>query len=129
MEDSRRTCERVIEEWAAATGMPAWPIEEDMHVDIDGTLVGLVHGGSASPQTLHVYIELGSQDSPGLHRKLLELNMTVDAREAGCYCIHPQSGAIVYRSSMHLDENASGSELPARIAGLIDGARARLHSA
>jgi len=36
---------RVIKEWCAATGMQAWVEHDDMHVEIDNTLIGLIAGG------------------------------------------------------------------------------------
>lgn len=119
---------RVISEWCAATGMAAWRPDEDSHIEIDDTLVGLIPGGSAGPDTLHICIDLGRYDAPDLWPGLLEANVPLEG-EPGCFGLHPLTQAVVYRTWRQLDARTDGARLPQEIASLIDAARRKFDAA
>lgn len=122
-----QTYSRVINEWCEATGMQPWAPDADMHIDIENTTVGLLYDEHASPNALHVYIDLGHMELPDLHRQLLEFNMLLDSPHGGCFALHPHSGSLVYRAAIALSDDTNGAALPQHIAGLIATARAPLH--
>src|SRR5262249_20204021 len=107
--------ERVIKEWCDETGMTPWALGDDMHVDIEGVTVGLIHDGSEVPETLHVYFDLGFMDYPHLHQKLLAANTVQRVEGNGYFGLHPDSGNVVYRVDVMLNDQTSGAELPAAL--------------
>lgn len=119
---------RVIQEWCDATGMQAWPEHDDMHVEIDHTLVGLIHGGDSEPDALHIYIDLGHLELPELYRNLLEQNVQLENPQHGCFAVHPLTNSIVYRTSMQLSAATNGAHLPQELNQLIQLVRARLEN-
>lgn len=119
---------RVIQEWCAATGMQAWGERDDMHVEIDDTLIGLIHGGEDEPDDLHIYIDLGHLELPDLYRNLLEQNVQIESANHGCFAIHPVTNSIVYRTSLHLTADTNGATLPQALNQLIHSARMRLEN-
>ncbi len=121
--------QRLITEWCAATGMPVWPPNEDKHVEIDETLVGLIPGGADEPDALHIYIDLGRYEAPDMYPSLLEANLSPAPGEPGCFCLHPLTGSVVYRTSRKLDHSTDGALLPQQLQALIAGARHRLDAA
>lgn len=120
------TYNRVISEWCEATGMQPWAPDADMHIDIEDTTIGLLYDEDVSPQTLHVYIDLGHLQLPNLHQQLLEFNMALDGPQAGCFALHPGTGSLVYRAPIPLSDETHGATLPQYIADLIAAVRARL---
>jgi hypothetical protein len=117
---------RVIQQWCDATGMSPWSPEDDMHIDIADTTIGLVHDAHASPDFLHVYFDLGQWEFPDIHRCLLQENLVVDRRGNACFGLHPETGSIVYRLSILLTVETDGATLPDVLAETIDVARQRL---
>ena len=122
-----RNYSRVISEWCEATGMKPWATDADMHIEIENTTVGLLYDETASPDALHVFIDLGRLELPDLHRQLLEFNMLLDSPHGGCFALHPQAGSLVYRAAIALSDATDGAALPQHIAELIVAARAPLH--
>jgi hypothetical protein len=120
---------RVIQEWCAATGMQTWAERDDMHVEIDDTLVGLIHGGESEPDDLYIYIDLGHLELPELYRSLLEQNVQIEPANHGCFAIHPVTNSIVYRTSLHLTADTNGASLPQELNQLIHTVRSRLETA
>ena len=120
---------RVIREWCEATGMEAWDEREDMHVEINDTLVGLIPGGENEPDALHIYLDLGHHDLPDLYASLLEANVSIDADDQGCFGLHPLTQSVVYRTKRQLGSDTDGSQLPTALDALIRSARSRLGSA
>lgn len=119
---------RVIQEWCTATGMETWGARDDMHVEIDDTLVGLIHGGENEPDDLHIYIDLGHLELPELHRALLEQNAQIESEDHGCFALHPLTNSIVYRTSLHLTADTNGATLPQELNHLIHTVRTRLET-
>ncbi len=117
---------RVVREWCAVTGIPLWNEDDDKHIEIDGTVCGLIPGGEEEPDVMHVLIDLGSDEDPALYRHLLEQNAPVATADHGCFGLHPITGSVIYRTSFHLDAGTDGTELPAKISELIETARDRL---
>ena len=120
--------ERVIHEWCSATGMPPWGVEEDQHVEIDDTLVGLIPGGADDPDGLHIYIDLGRYDAPEIWPGLLEANVPL-ADDSGCFGLHPLTQSVVYRTRRQLDSHTDGARLPQEIEALIRAARRKFDAA
>ena len=120
---------RVIKEWCSVTGMQTWPEHEDMHVEIGDTLVGLIHGGQEAPDNLHIYIDLGHIELPEIHRTLLEQNILPQLSGSGCFCVHPLTNSIVFRTSLTLSEKTNGASLPQEINQLINFVREHLETA
>jgi len=106
--------------------MAAWDPAEDMNVEVDGTVVGLIHDGDLDPGTLHLYFDLGYLEYPDLHKTLLQENARIEPDAGGYFALHPESGSVVYRAELSLTEQTSGSALPELIASLLAGARQRL---
>lgn len=119
---------RVIREWCEATGMQAWDERDDMHVEINDTLVGLIPGGDADPDTLHIYIDLGRYDAPEILPGLLAANVPLEADDPGCFGLHPLTQSVVYRTSKRLDANTNGARLPSALDALIQSARDKFAS-
>ncbi len=117
---------RVIQEWCVATGMSAWGENEDQHVDIDGTVVGLIPAGEHAPDLLQVFIDLGHIDQPDLHTRLLEQNTQLDQDDYGYFGLHPLTHALVYRTQLRLNADTDGSQLPYTLRNLINNAQKRL---
>ncbi|MGE0331367.1 MAG: CesT family type III secretion system chaperone [Ramlibacter sp.] len=122
-----QTYSRVITEWCEATGMQPWAADADMHIDIESTTVGLLYDETVSPNALHIYIDLGHMELPDLHRRLLELNMSLDSPHSGCFALHPEAGSLVFRAAIELSDDTDGATLPQHIADMIAAARAPLH--
>ncbi len=119
---------RVIQEWCSATGMQVWAEHDDMHVEIDDTLIGLIHGGENEPDDLHIYIDLGHLELPELYRVLLQENARIESEDHGCFAIHPLTNSIVYRTSMHLTAETNGATLPQELNQLVHTVRTRLET-
>ena len=117
---------RVIREWCAATGMPAWSEDNDKHIEIDGIVCGLLPGDEDEPDRMHLFLDLGHYDSSGLHRHLLEQNTRLGAADHGCFGLHPVTGTVVYRTSFNLTLDTDGAQLPEKIRELIDAAQEQL---
>jgi len=117
---------RVIQEWCGATGMTPWEPAEDMNVEVDGTVVGLIYNGDLDPGTLHLYFDLGHLEYPDLHKTLLQANALIEPDGHGYFALHPESGSVVYRSDLALTEQTSGSALPELLGSLLDVARQRV---
>ena len=119
---------KVIQEWCKATGMQPWGEREDVHVEIDDTLVGLIHGGENESDDLQIYIDLGHLELPELYRSLLEQNVQIESDKHGWFAIHPVTNSIVYRASLHLTADTNGATLPHELNQLIHSARTRLEN-
>ena len=122
----RQHYDRVIREWCAATGMPPWNEDNDKHIEIDGTICGLIPGGEDEPDVMHVLIDLGPEDDAGLYRYLLEQNTPLGNADHGCFGLHPVTGSVIYRACFHLSASTDGTQLPEKINELIESARDRL---
>jgi hypothetical protein len=122
----RQHYDRVIREWCAATGMPPWNEDDDKHIEIDGTICGLIPGGEDEPDVMHVLIDLGPEDDAGLYRYLLEQNTPLGNADHGCFGLHPVTGSVVYRACFHLSTSTDGTLLPEKIYALLESARDRL---
>jgi len=120
---------RVIREWCDATGMAAWNERDDMHIEINDTLVGLIPGGEQDPDSLHIYFDLGRYDLPDLYASLLEANVPLDSDDQGCFGLHPLTRSVVYRTKQRLGPETDGSQLPNALDVLIQAARSKLDSA
>ncbi len=120
---------RVIREWCKATGMDAWDERDDVHLEINDTLVGLIHGGDDDPDTLHIYIDLGRYEVPELLPSLLAANVPVEGDDHGCFGLHPLTRSVVYRTSKHLSADTDGTVLPSALDALIRSARDKFASA
>lgn len=120
---------RVIREWCEATGMEAWDERDDMHVEINDTLVGLIPGGDEEPDTLHIYIDLGRYDAPELFPSLLAANVPLEGDDHGCFGLHPLTQSVVYRTSKQLGADTDGAALPSALDTLIQSARDKFASA
>ncbi len=122
----RQHYRRVIHEWCAATGMPPWNEDDDQHIEIDGTVCGLIPGGEDEPDVMHLLIDLGPHEPNGLYRYLLEQNVPLGTADHGCFGLHPATGAVVYRASLRLSSGTDGTQLPDTISDLVLSARDRL---
>lgn len=120
---------RVIREWCDATGMQAWDERDDMHLQINDTLVGLIPGSDDEPDSLNIYLDLGRYDVPDLYASLLEANVALHGDDHGCFGLHPLTQAVVYRTSRQLQADTDGSQLPSALDALIRSAKSRLASA
>ena len=104
--------ERIIGEWCEQTGMSPWGTGDNMHVDIENTTIGLIYEAEETPETLHVYVDLGAMEYPDLHQKLLTANAVGRPEGNGYFGLHPDAGTVVYRVDLALDERVSGRDLP-----------------
>lgn len=117
---------RVIREWCATTGMSPWSEDEDKHIEIDGTVCGLIPGGEDEADVMHVLIDLGPHDIVGLYRHLLEQNTPLNTADHGCFGLHPVTGSVIYRASFSLGVGTNGMQFPQKIHELIGSAKDRL---
>jgi hypothetical protein len=120
--------ERVIAEWCNATGMTPWAADAHMHVELEGTTVGLVFAEDVNPQVLNVYFDLGTMDFPDMNQFLLLMNIPVDTPGGGCYALHPETGSVVYRMGLELNDALDGASLPEMLYQCLLQSRARLHA-
>ena len=116
---------RVIDQWCDSTGMMPWAIDADMQIDVENTTVGLLYDPESAPAALCAYIDIGLTDSPGLHKRLLELNARLGTPDRGYFALHPTSGEAIYRINIVLSDEVNGAELPVFLATAIESARAR----
>ena len=119
---------RVIQEWCAVTGMSPWNEDDDKHIEIDGTVCGLIPGTDDEPDVMHVLIDLGPSDSVLPYQYLLEQNISLGIADHGCFGLHPVTGSIVYRAMLSLSVDTDGALLPEKIQELVISARDRLAS-
>lgn len=122
-----QTYSRIISEWCDTTGMQPWATDADMHFEIDDTVVGMLYDELNTPQQLHLYVDLGFIQAQGLHERLLEHNIMLDAPGSGYFALHPEAGSLVYRVSLPLNDDTRGNLLPQQVSNLITAARARLY--
>ena len=115
--------ERVIAQWCAASGLEPWKAGEDIHMDIDGCVVGIA-SLPVAPDVLQVYVDLGAtaQDADAA-RALMRENFSTDGA-GGFFAWHPE-GRLIYRVQVPLDENASGDGLAALLREAVRLGRVR----
>lgn len=116
------TYETVVQAWCEATGMTPWDIDTPQHVDIEGHTVGLLYD-PREPHQLDVLFELEAASRPDVLRKLLQANMHTDLPHGGCYALHPETEAVVYRLRLPLAPDTDGARLPSVLFDALAQAR------
>jgi hypothetical protein len=120
-----RIYERIIEEWCSATGMEPWPAEAEVTVTIEGTPVAIVYDGEHAPSSLNFFIDTGWACSPDEFGNLLARNIQL-APGCGHFALHPDTGNVLYRTSLELAEGVDGASLPEWLCDRAAEARIRL---
>lgn len=123
---SKATYERVIEQWAGATGMKPWPVDTVMNVEIAGTVTGLIYEEDRNPHVLHVLADLGRVTRPDLATTLLQLNYELDRESSTFFALDPANDSVILRMTVPLTEDLDGSLLPAEIHSAVEYARQQL---
>jgi hypothetical protein len=120
---------RVRDLWNENGSLPNWAPELDLHVEIEGAVVGLIPCEGASSEALDVYIDLGEHADDAILRRLLERNVRPGSDDDASFGLHPLTGRIVYRSRVMVDERFTVAQLLARATALAHtGRQALQHS-
>lgn len=114
--------ENAIRTWCEATGMLPWPVDEPQHIELDGFTVGLLYDRQR-PDRLDVLCELEPAARADSLRALLQANADPDLPFGGCYALHPETDAVVFRLCLPLAPDTDGATLPATLRDAFVRAR------
>ena len=123
---SKLIYERVIERWCETTAVQPWSPNEDMHVEINDYTVGLIYREEDSPATLNVFVDLGSFEHADIYRRLLLMNIEIGDDGLNYFAIHPETGNVILRICVQLNDALDGTQLPGKIEEAIEQAKDRL---
>jgi hypothetical protein len=121
---------RAIHELCRHTGIAEWEdVATLQHLDVDGTLVGLMYDDEQPDDSMQLYFDLGPAQAPDLYMRLLQANVSLGMAGmtgSGYFGLHPENDAVVYRSQISLHTDATGADFAARLQECLDIGRQRL---
>jgi hypothetical protein len=119
------TCElpRLLAQCYAAASAPATRSGEEFHLEVQGTPTGLIYREEGPEDTLYVFFDLGYHAKRDLHRKLLELNASIQPPANGYYAIDPVLSSVIYRVNVPLANVADGAALHRALCALARTAK------
>jgi hypothetical protein len=124
---NRLRYEDVVAQWCRATGQLAQRVGADLHLDMCGTPVSLVHGGTKASDMLCVFFDLGYPEGVRrLGEKLLELNAPLQPPVHGYFALDPIIKSVIYRVNVPLRPETDGAALSRVMARVLHSARQSL---
>lgn len=124
---NRLRYEDVVAQWCRATGQVAQRAGADLHLEMCGTPVSLVHGGNKAPDMLFIFFDLGYPEGVRkLGEKLLELNAPLHPPTNGYFALDPIIKSVIYRVNIPLRNETDGAALSRLMARELHEARKSL---
>lgn len=123
--------QRLITAFCSEVGISDWQgVMRSEHVDVDGTVVGLIPDPAIDSDRLGVYIDLGpmpeGEEANTLQRRMLVANVVPRGDITGSFGQHPHNGNATYHMSFELP--LRGDELARRVRDGLDEAASLFES-